>query len=69
MLLDRIVEMFSQYDPGVREVVGNTLGVEQAHISEKAPRIGQEIDDLIDLAARDEIKRRDQQSSQEEGGS
>lgn len=69
MLIDRIVERFATYDPGIREVVAETLAVEQAHISEKSPRVGQAIDDLIDLAARDEIKRRDQQSSEEEGGS
>lgn len=69
MLIDRIEKMFATYGPGIREVVGETLAVEQEHVSEKAPHVGQAIDDLIDLAARDEIKRRDQQSSEEEGGS
>jgi len=57
MLVDKILEMFHDHDVAIRDVVAETLAVEQEHISESKPHISQAIDDLVDLAARDQIRR------------
>jgi hypothetical protein len=56
---DRLRELFEDYDPAIQAVISGVLSVEQEHISMQRPRVKDEIDHIIDLAANKELNRAD----------
>ena len=57
LLQEKVLALFKDYDPQIREVIAEVLGVEQEHLSMKNPRGAVEkIKDIIDRVAKDETR-------------
>jgi len=57
MLRQRLSELFKNYDPTTRQVVGEVIELEQRHLSMLRPRIYNDIDEIITRIAQQEIER------------
>lgn len=62
MLRDRLVTLFQQYDPALRQVILEVLEVEQEFISMERPRgIYDRIDTIVTRVADEELRRQDRE--------
>ena len=62
MLKDQLAKMLSNQEPSVKEVIQRVVALEQANISSERPHLKNDIDRIIDVAAkrlleREEIER------------
>lgn len=56
-LQEKVLALFKDYDPKIREVIAEALIVEQEHLSMKNPRGAVEkIEDILDRVAKDETR-------------
>jgi len=52
----KLLELFTEYDPVIKEIVSEVLAVEQEYLSMTRPRGAKErIGDIVDRVAKDEI--------------
>jgi hypothetical protein len=49
-------DLLTQYDPAIQEVILGVLSLEQEKISQERPRVKEEIDFIIDVAAKEMLK-------------
>lgn len=57
-LMVKVLELFKDYDPAVREIVGDVIQLEQEHLSMEKPRgILEKIEDVVDRVAKDETRK------------
>lgn len=55
MKKERLRKLFSTYDPAIQQVISEVLIVEQEHISIDRPRVKDQIDNIIDRVAKQEL--------------
>ncbi len=56
-LQEKVLALFKDYDPKIREIIAEVLAAEQEHLSMKNPRgVVEEIEDIIDRVAKDETR-------------
>lgn len=53
MFQERLRELFENYDPAIQEIITHVLQIEQEHISIRAPRVREPIDDVITRVAQE----------------
>lgn len=54
---EKVLALFKDYDPQIREIIADVLAVEQEHLSMKNPRGAVEkIEDIIDRVAKYETR-------------
>ena len=55
---EKVLALFKDYDPQIREIIAEALVIEQEHLSMKNPRGAVEsIEDVIDRVAKDETRK------------
>lgn len=58
LLQEKVLALFKDYSPAVREIIAEVLNIEQEHLSMKNPRGAVEkIEDVIDRVAKDETRK------------
>lgn len=65
MLRDQLKALFSNYDPIIRQIIGEVGELEQRHISMERPRLKEHIDEIITQIANQELERDSSGSIQE----
>lgn len=58
LLQEKVLAMFKDYEPAVREIIAEVLILEQEHLSMEKPRgIIEKIEDVIDRVVKDETRK------------
>jgi hypothetical protein len=57
MLKDRLKKLFEHCDPEIQAIISSVLVMEQEYISMERPRVKDEVDSIISLAARKKLER------------
>ncbi len=65
MLREQLQALFSNYDPVIRQIIGEVGELEQRHISMERPRLKENIDEIISQIANQELERDSSGTSQE----
>lgn len=52
---ERLRNLFSNYDPGIQRIIDHVLQLEQEHITMDRPRLKDQIDDIIEDVAKEEL--------------
>jgi hypothetical protein len=55
MQKERLRKLFTAYDPAIQRVISEVLIVEQEHISIDRPRVKDQIEEIIDRVAKQEL--------------
>ena len=65
---NRINNLFSSYEPAIRQIVAEIGELEQRHISMERPRVKTQIDEIITRVAMQELEREDAENSRSKSG-
>jgi hypothetical protein len=57
MLMERLRQLFTAYDPTIQTIISEVLTLEQEHISMERPRIKDQIDEIISRVASKVVER------------
>ncbi len=60
MLKERLIQLFTTFDPSVQALISEVLLLEQEHISMERPHLKERIDQIISHLAAKEINRNDE---------
>jgi len=52
---ERLRNLFSNYDPAIQSIIDQVLQLEQAHITMDRPRLKDQIDDIVEEVAKQEV--------------
>ncbi|GAB4190316.1 MAG: hypothetical protein OHK0022_02950 [Roseiflexaceae bacterium] len=55
MYRDRLRALFSEQDPAIQTIIAEVLQLEQAHITLDRPRLKEQIDEIIEDVAKQEL--------------
>jgi hypothetical protein len=55
MLRERLKQLFISYDSPIRQIIDEVGELEQMHISMKKPHLNEQIDDIVERIARQQL--------------
>ena len=65
MLRERLKKLFISYDPSIRQIIDEVGELEQMHISMKKPHLNEQIDDIVERIARQQLNHYDADAFEE----
>ena len=65
MLRERLKRLFDNYDPPIRQIIDEVGELEQMHISMKRPHLNDQIDDIVERIARQQLNHLDTDAFEE----